>query len=161
MNSCSFDLRMCNRLISVIGICCVIAGCGETRYPNANYYDRTSGFLVRLLFEPDAAALAYGFAAAPSLKSVSTNRVVPEVPSEGVLWCTRLLDGLWINGQRVPAEDLTGFFVISADGTRVPIELSAAQLAELTAAGIDIGETKTWREKVLPVLERSQKSPLP
>ncbi len=146
------------RLILALGICGVIAGCGGTRYANANY-DLASGHRVRLLFEPGSDALAYGFVAEPSLRVVATNDPHTEAPSEDVLWCFRLRDGLWINGQRVPEKELKGFFVISANGARVPIDLSAAQLTELTAAGIGIAETKTWREKVLPVLERSQNSP--
>ncbi|RIK73344.1 MAG: hypothetical protein DCC68_25055 [Planctomycetota bacterium] len=144
-------------LALALGICAVLAGCDEEpRYPSASRA-APGGYSVKLLFEPGSEALAYGFVASPSLiPIVSTNDVDADVPPDGVLWCTRLRDGLWVNGQRVSAEDLTGLFVISAAGERTPIDLSAAEIDELIAAGPVIGDAGVWREKILPVLKRME-----
>ncbi|RIK82133.1 MAG: hypothetical protein DCC68_07340 [Planctomycetota bacterium] len=145
---------MGTRLVLALGICGAILGCGESKNPKTAS-DIINGYPVALLFEPDSDALAYGFVAIPSFKVVSTSK---QARSEDVAWLAPHLDELWINGERVPKDELNGFFLISA-GTRVRVDLSSAELEELAAAGMSrLDETKAWREKVLPALIRSQSS---
>jgi hypothetical protein len=154
-NSLNACIRI--RFLLALGICGTLAGCEESapRYPSASRVAK-DGYFVKLLFEPNSSALAYGFVASPALTIVKTNAIDPDIPSKGILWCTRYRDGLWINGQRVPAGELTGLFVISAAGLRTPIDLYSAEIDELIAAGTDIGDTNAWREKVAPIVKQTE-----
>jgi hypothetical protein len=145
-----FEHRVCQRLVVAIGICSVIAGCGEAKHPKTAS-GIINGYPVAMLYEPGSDALAYGFVAIPSFRTATK---MADAQSADVVWVAPHLEELWIHGARVPKDELTGFFVIWS-GKRMPIELSAAELEELTAAGVgDLDKTKAWRERVLPFLER-------
>jgi hypothetical protein len=103
-----------------------VAGCGaaEVRYASKWAIAR-NGLQMGSVYGRDG--LVYAFAVSSSTPVTRTNDIAMPPDPDGVHWCHVLADGLWFRGRKVNLPSASKVFVIKADGSVCPVEVSQAE----------------------------------
>lgn len=111
------------------------------------------GLKLSVVLTKDGKHVTYGFVTHQSTNVVSTNDPNQEINKAGVHWCWRTPYGLWVQGNPIAFSEGLKVVAILPNHKVVPLQLTDEEVDELLEGGLDMDQSRLWKEHISPLFQ--------